>query len=64
MLTKLIAAIIILTLVNSSEDLIDGTKIANCSIGNKDEDKLDFDFEGYKSHDKIYEKVWVWDDDF
>ena len=53
MFTKLIAAIIILTLVNGSDDLIDGTKIANCSIGNKDEDKLDFDFEGYKSHDKI-----------
>ena len=54
MLTRLIAATIILTLANGSEDLIDATTIANCSIGNKDEHLLDLDFEGYKSNDFHY----------
>ena len=50
MLTRLIATTIILTLVNGSEDSIDGTTIANCFIGSQDELKLDIEFEGYKSH--------------
>ena len=60
MLTRLIAATIILPLVNCSEDLIDSTTIANCFKGNQDEYKLDLDFEGYKSHG-IHSHMWYGD---
>ena len=58
MVLRLIAAVIILTLVSGNdellEELLDATTIANCVIGDNEEneqDTLDLDFEGYKSHE-------------
>ena len=46
MVLRLIAAIVILTLVRGNDELHDGTTIANCIIG---EETLDLEFEGFNS---------------
>ena len=46
MVLRLIAAIVILTLVSGDEEVHDGTTIANCIIG---EETLDLEFEGFNS---------------